>query len=97
MDATTQGRAPVPDGVYTREAKSREERQGRHDPCVYLKRVKHLFSRGYACFAAECESSVDTHTVHSLCLTRRHRECSLFKAHEVEQRRRHKERQGGHA
>ncbi len=73
------------DGVWTRVAKSLKENV--RDQCPYLRRVKHLFSRGFACFAANRETRVDNETANTRCLTQRHRECSLFMAHEVEQRR----------
>ena len=88
MNATNSGGVPVRDGVYTRAAGSRQRRENTRDACRYLKRVRHLFSRGFVCFAADSETRVDADTARDLCLTRRHRECSLFKAHEAAQRRR---------
>ena len=74
------------DGVWTRVAKSLKENV--RDQCPCLRRVRHLFSRGFACFAAEGETRLDNETANTRCLTQRHRECSLFRAHEAEQRRR---------
>ena len=89
MDATTDSNAYMPEGVYTRAARHEAEKHGVRDRCAYLNQVRHLFSHRLSCIAAACDTCIDRHTAHSLCLTRRHHECSIFKAHEAERRRQH--------
>lgn len=93
MNATDTIEDPARDGAYTRVARSREKSVPA--PCPCLKRVRHLLSRGFACFATGSETRVDARTADSLCLTERHCKCSLFESHEAAERRHHL--QPGHA